>query len=77
MNRRWLTMEHYRLHCVERWPYSPHKQAVIVAIHSALESLRAGSPAPLQELECSICTSRVLEFGDRSHDSTAWAQLAA
>jgi len=76
MNRQWVTMEHYRLHSVERWPDSPYKEAVIAAIHSALERLRAASPAPLQE-ECSICASRVLEFGDRPHDPTAWTQLAA
>ena len=77
MNRQWVTMEHYRLHCVEGWPDSPHKQAVIAAIHSTLDSLRAASPASLQEPGCRICASRVLEFGGRSHDSTAWTQLAA
>jgi hypothetical protein len=77
MNRQWLTMEHYRLHCVERWPDGPYKQAVVAAIHSALERLRAASLAPIQQPECSICASRVLEFGDRSRDSTAWTQLAA
>jgi hypothetical protein len=77
MHRQWIAMEHYRLHCVEHWPDSPYKQAVLEAIHSALERLRTTSPVPLPKPECSICASRVREFGDASHDSTPSTQLAA
>jgi hypothetical protein len=77
MHRQWIAMEHYRLHCVEQWPDSPYKQAVLGAIHSALERLRTTSPVPPPKPECSLCASRVRQFGGAPHDSTALAQLAA
>jgi hypothetical protein len=77
MHRQWIAMEHYRLHCVEQWPDSLYKQAVLEAIHSALEGLRTTSPVSQQKPECIICASKVLEFGDESRDYTALTRLAA
>jgi hypothetical protein len=36
MNSQCLTMEEYRLQCVEQWPDSPHKQAALTAIQRRL-----------------------------------------
>jgi hypothetical protein len=58
MLEQWVSVEHNRLHCVERWPESPHKQAVLAAIHSALQGLAGGSA-----LLCSICVGRKREAG--------------
>ena len=60
-----LMMEHYRLHCVESWPDSPHKQAVLAGIRFALDRPQAVSPACLPL--CMVCASRrreamVLQF---------------
>jgi len=51
-----LMVEHYRLHCVEGWPDSPHKQVVLAGICSALERLQSASPACLPM--CMVCASR-------------------
>jgi len=29
--RQWVRTEHHRLHCVEGWPDSPYKEAVLAA----------------------------------------------
>jgi RIO-like serine/threonine protein kinase len=57
MNFEWIAMEHHRLHLIEEWPDSPHKEAALAAIRSTLESLlrthRVGDlPA------CEVCLSR-------------------
>ena len=36
-----IEVEHYRLHCAERWPESDYKEAVLAAIHSTLKTLEA------------------------------------
>ena len=35
----WIKIEHYRLHCAERWPDSNYKEAVLGAIRSTLNTL--------------------------------------
>jgi len=58
MRYQWIASEHHRLHTVEGWPDSPHKEATLLAIHSALASLAqdpsltAGFPA------CEVCLNR-------------------
>lgn len=39
MVKRWIAIEHYRMHLVESWPDSDHKQATLAAIRAALASL--------------------------------------
>ncbi len=55
MRQQWIASEHHRLHTVEGWPDSPHKEATLRAIHSTLASLRSDqSITP----GCPICSSR-------------------
>ena len=82
MIRQWMNVEHYRLHCIEEWPDSPHKEAVLAGIRSALESLESSSLAPLETPQCIVCASRkteatVLMFPSRSQHSPAITRLAA
>ena len=77
MHRRWIAMEHYRLHCAEQWPDSPYKRAVIGAIQSTLRSLRTTPPAPLPQPECAFCASRVVELRHKPHSSPYLSQTAA
>ncbi len=37
----WDAMARYRLDCVEQWPESAYKQAVLAAIHASLERFSA------------------------------------
>ena len=53
----WIKVEHYRLHCVEQWPDSPYKQALLAGIRSALEGRRT-SLAPIEPEQCVVCASR-------------------
>lgn len=53
----WIKVEHYRLHCVEEWPDSPYKQAVLAGTRSILERLKA-SLAPIAPEQCIVCASR-------------------
>ena len=39
----WIRMEHYRLHGVEEWPDSSHKDATLISIRSALQRLETAS----------------------------------
>ena len=55
--RQWVKTEHYRLHCVEGWPDSPYKEAVLTASRSVLESLEADIE-PLDSLVCMVCAAR-------------------
>ena len=76
----WMRAEHHRLHCVEAWPDSPQKEAVVAAIHSVLERLKAS--ATFEPPHCMVCASRrakavVLEFRSRSQNSPALNRLAA
>jgi len=78
----WIKVEHYRLHCVERWDDSPHKQAALAGIRSALERLMAASPSLADSLPCMVCASRrreavVLQFPSRSQAAPFIPRLAA
>lgn len=53
----WMKVEHYRLHCVEEWPDSPYKHALLAGIRSALEGLKA-LLAPIEPERCAACASR-------------------
>jgi len=55
--RQWVKTEHYRLHCVEGWPDSPYKEAVLAASRSVLQSLEADIE-PLDSLVCMVCAAR-------------------
>ncbi|HET9319525.1 MAG TPA: hypothetical protein VFO27_07110 [Bryobacteraceae bacterium] len=77
-----IKMEHYRLHCAERWPDSDYKEAVLAAIRSTLNTLEAVSLAPVEQPRCMICASLrtpvlVLELPSRSQSPTAITRLAA
>ncbi len=55
MRYQWIASEHHRLHTVEGWPDSPHKDATLRAIRSTLASLgETGVSAP----PCQVCLSR-------------------
>jgi len=76
----WTKVEHYRLHCVQEWPDSPYKQAVLAGIRSTLENLRA-SLAPIEPEQCIVCAYRrtesaVLTFFARQ-EAPAIRRLAA
>jgi hypothetical protein len=61
----WIAVEHYRLHLVERWPNSPHKEATLAAVYSTLASLEQDSRSATAPLECVVCCARrsaVVEF---------------
>jgi hypothetical protein len=61
----WIAVEHYRLHLVERWPNSPHKEATLAAVYSALASLERDSRSATASQECIVCRTRrasVVEF---------------
>ena len=78
----WKKMEHYRLHCAERWPDSDYKEAVLVAIRSTLNTLEAAFLAPTEQPRCMVCASLqvpavVLEFPSRSQSPAAITRLAA
>jgi len=75
----WIAVEHYRLHLVERWPDSPHKEATLAAIHYTLASLGQDSrPAPVS-LECVVCRARrpaIVEFPNSLRIAPAKADSA-
>ena len=78
----WIMVEHYRLHCVERWDDSPHKQAALAGIRSALEQLHAALPSATDSLPCMVCASRrreavVLQFPSGSQEAPVNTRLAA
>ncbi len=78
----WIKIEHYRLHTVEQWPRSAHKEAVLASIHSALERLYADLPAPFGPPRCMVCASRraesaVLQFPARPQHAPGITRLAA
>jgi hypothetical protein len=78
----WIKVEHYRLHCAERWPESDYKEAVLAAIHSTLKTLEATSLTPFEQPRCMVCASLrapalVLELPSRSQSPAAITRLAA
>jgi hypothetical protein len=78
----WIKVEHYRLHCAERWPESDYKEAVLAAIHSTLKTLEATSLASVEQARCMVCASLqapavVLELPSRSQSPGAITRLAA
>jgi hypothetical protein len=74
----WIAVEHYRLHLIERWPDSPHKEAALAAVYSTLASLgdfRSATASP----ECVVCRARkaaVVEFPNALRIAPAKADLA-
>ncbi len=58
MHFQWFNTEHHRLHVVEEWPDSPHKQAALAAIRSKLASLARDLPSGSHVLDCEVCLSR-------------------
>ena len=78
----WIRMEHYRLHCVEEWPDSSHKDATLISIRAALHRLETASTAAMEPAQCMVCASRktksvVLQMPSRSTGSPAITRLAA
>jgi len=78
----WIRMEHYRLHCVEEWPDSSHKDATLISIRSALQRLETASTAAVEPAQCMVCASRktksvVLQVPSRPTGSPAITRLAA
>jgi hypothetical protein len=57
-HRQWVRMEHYRLHCAEGWPDSPHKEAVLAAARSALQRLEMAILESFDSPACSLCATR-------------------
>jgi hypothetical protein len=54
----WIAMEHYRLHCVERWPESERRNAVLAAIRFSLSQLSKIHPSKSEDSNpCLICAS--------------------
>jgi hypothetical protein len=61
----WIAVEHYRLHLIERWPDSPHKEPTLEAVYSTLASLGQDPRSPTVSPECVVCRARraaVVEF---------------
>lgn len=78
----WIRMEHYRLHCVEEWPDSSHKDATLISIRSALQRLETAATAAVEPVQCVVCASRktksvVFQMPSRSTGSPAITRLAA
>jgi hypothetical protein len=83
-NRRleqWIRVEHYRLHCAERWADGDYKEAVLAAIHSSMKTLESARITPVGESLCMACTSRqgppVLQLPSRARVLPALTRLAA
>jgi len=76
-----VKVEHYRWHCVEGWPESPHKQAVLAGIRSGLERLQAELPSTVSLPVCMVCAARsresVLKFPAVAQLSPLITRLAA
>ena len=81
--RQWVRTEHHRLHCVEGWPDSPYKEAVLAATRSVLERLETAAIEPLDSWACMVCATRrnqarkVLVFPSRPKGSPVIAKPAA
>jgi hypothetical protein len=77
----WIRVEHYRLHCAERWADSDYKEAALAAIHSTMKTLEAACVTTVGESLCMVCTSRqavpVLELPSRSRELPVVTRLAA
>ena len=77
----WIRVEHYRLHCAERWADSDYKEAVLAASYSTMKTLAAACVTPVGESLCMVCISRqaapVLELPSRSCELPAVTRLAA
>ncbi|HUJ50269.1 MAG TPA: hypothetical protein VLW25_08715 [Bryobacteraceae bacterium] len=63
MHFQWFTTEHHRLHIIEEWPDSPHKEAALAAIRSKLASLARNLPSNSHLLDCEICLNREEKLG--------------
>jgi hypothetical protein len=77
----WIKFEHSRLHHVQEWPESAHKETVLTAIHSVLARLEVAL-APQEPPRCSVCASgkakpKLLEFPSRSRGLSLVTRPAA
>lgn len=63
MHFQWFKTEHHRLHIIEEWPDSPHKEAALAAIRSKLASLARNLPSDSHSLHCEICLNRKEKLG--------------
>jgi hypothetical protein len=80
--RKFWRVEHNRLHQAQRWPDSPYKDAVLAAVHSALERLEASALEPFERPACMTCSAGrtlapVLMFPSRPKESPAGLRPAA
>jgi hypothetical protein len=80
--KQFIKVEHYRWHCAEEWADSPYKEAVLRAIHSALNRLEAAAVEPVDPPACIICAARkkqakVLMFPSRPETSPVVLRPAA
>ncbi len=57
MHFQWFKTEHHRLHTIEEWPDSPHKEAALAATRSKLASLARNLPNS-HPLHCELCLNR-------------------
>ena len=78
--RQWIKSEHSRLHRVEEWPESAHKEVVLGAIHATLIRLEQAN-ADI-EVPCTTCASRraksnVVQFPCRPRGLTLVTRPAA
>ena len=78
----WIKVEHYRLHCAERWPDSDYKDAVLAAIHSTLNTLAVVASTPVERHRCMVCASLrapalVLELPSTPQSPAPITRLAA
>ena len=50
-----LTMEHYRLHTIERWPEGARKDAALAGVRSALAGMRDCKSPDAADWMCIVC----------------------
>jgi hypothetical protein len=62
MDFQWFNTEHHRLHIIEEWPDSPHKEAALAASRSKLESLARNLPVNSHPVHCEVCLNREDRF---------------
>ncbi len=55
MIRNWLMVEHHRLHVVEQWPESPHRNATLAAIRKSIQTLTWDNGALAGFAHCAQC----------------------
>ncbi len=61
-----LSMEHYRLHNVERWPEGANKDTALAGIRSALVGLLRACSGDTAGWACIVCGSSLFQRADRA-----------